>query len=79
MSVIISMDFLTRFLRMTRRILFCWRDSLEMLRGRSSESTTPCYTSKKEEDAVLDKKEGGCSERKRKKSGLLNGDTNCKE
>jgi hypothetical protein len=42
MSVIISMDFFTKFLRITRRILFCWRDSLEMLRGRSSESTTPC-------------------------------------
>jgi hypothetical protein len=42
MSVIISIDFFTKFLRITRRILFCCSDSLEMLRGRSSESTTPC-------------------------------------
>ena len=42
MSVIMSIDFFTKFLRITRRILFCCRDSLEMLRGRSSESTTPC-------------------------------------
>merc|ERR1711988_2060296 len=34
------MDFLTRFFFTTRRILFCCRDSREMLRGRSSESTT---------------------------------------
>ena len=36
-----SRHFLTRFLRMTLRILFCWSVSREMLRGRSSESTMP--------------------------------------
>lgn len=41
MSWIISNDFLTKFFRMTFRILFCWRVSREMLSGRSSESTIP--------------------------------------
>merc|ERR1711911_485578 len=36
-----SMHFLTKFLRMTFRILFCCNISREMFRGRSSESTTP--------------------------------------
>jgi hypothetical protein len=33
--------FLTMFLRMTLRILFCWCVSRKMLSGRSSESTIP--------------------------------------
>merc|ERR1719391_647547 len=41
MSSNISKHFFTKFLRMTLRILFCCNISLEMLRGRSSESTTP--------------------------------------
>ena len=36
-----SIHFLTRFLRMTLRILLCCSISREMLRGRSSESTMP--------------------------------------
>merc|ERR1711963_552832 len=40
-SSIKSMHFLTKFFRMTLRILFCWSISLEMFNGRSSESTTP--------------------------------------
>merc|ERR1719235_1856254 len=36
-----SMHFLTMFFLITLRILFCWSVSREMLRGRSSESTTP--------------------------------------
>uniref|UniRef100_A0A8D8T718 Secreted protein n=1 Tax=Cacopsylla melanoneura TaxID=428564 RepID=A0A8D8T718_9HEMI len=35
------MHFLTRFLRITLRILFCWSISREMFNGRSSLSTTP--------------------------------------
>jgi len=35
------MHFLTMFLRMTLRILFCCKVSREMLRGKSSESTIP--------------------------------------
>src|SRR5690606_13578373 len=36
-----SRHFLTKFFRMTFKILFCWSISLEMFKGKSSESTIP--------------------------------------
>lgn len=40
-SVNISIHFLVMFFLMTLRILLCYKNSLEMFNGRSSESTIP--------------------------------------
>lgn len=40
-SVINSKHFLTTFFFMTFKILLCYKNSLEMFNGKSSESTTP--------------------------------------